>query len=296
MSSAFRITQRTLTSSTLANLQTNLVKMQRLQEEMSSGKSLQRPSDSPTGTVSALRLKADIRRSEQLARNAADGLGWLGTADTTLTDGIGLIRKARELVLSGANAATGASQREAIATEIEGIREGLLAVANTTYLKQPIFAGTATPTSAYDGAGTYQGNTGQITRTVAAGVKVEVNLNGEEVFGPTGNDVFKVLTDVADHLRNDPAELTATDLGRIDESFLRIQNALSTVGSRYHQVEAMAQRTDAIRIDATRQLSEVEGVDLPATIVELQLQEVAYQAALGATAKVIQPSLLDFLR
>jgi flagellar hook-associated protein 3 FlgL len=296
MSSTFRITQRTLTGSTLANLQTNLAKMQRLQEQMSSGRTIQKPSDSPTGAVSALRLRADVRRSEQLARNAQDGLGWLGTADTTLTDGIGIIRQARQLVLSGANAAIGPSQREAMATEIEGLREGLLAVANTTYLKQPIFAGTATPASAYDGSGAYQGNSGQITRTVAPGLKVAVNLSGEEVFGPAGNDVFTVLSDVANHLRNDPGALTATDLDRLDEAFLRMQNALSTVGSRYHQVEAMSQRNDANRLDATNQLSEVEGVDLPATIVELQLQEVAYQAALGATAKVIQPSLLDFLR
>ena len=295
MSSAFRITQRTLTSSTLANLQTNLAKMSRLQEQMSSGRSLQRPSDSPTGAVSALRLRSDVRRSEQLARNAQDGLGWLSTADTTLTDGIGMLQRARELVLSGANATIGPGQREAMATEIDGLRESFLAVANTTYLKQPLFAGTST-TAAYDGSGVYQGDSGQIMRTIAPGLKVTVNLSGPQVFGPPGDDVFDVLSDIADHLRNDPAALTATDLDRLDGSFLRIQNALSTVGSRYHQVEAMSQRTDAGRLDAVNQLSEVEGVDLPATIVQLQLQEVAYQAALGATAKVIQPSLLDFLR
>jgi flagellar hook-associated protein 3 FlgL len=296
MSSAFRITQRTLTTSTLANLQTNLAKMQRLQEQLSSGRSIQKPSDSPTGTVSALRLRGDIRRSEQLARNAQDGLAWLGTADTTLIEGMELVRKARDLALSGVNAATGPDARAAMAAEVETIRDGLLAVANTTYMKQPIFAGTATPTAGYSAAGAYQGDSGQITRTVAPGIKVPVNLSGQEVFGPAGNDAFAVLTDIAGHLRNDPAALTTTDLGRLDAAFQRMQNALATVGSRYHQIETMAQRIDSTRIDATSQLSEVEGVDLPATIVELQLQQVAYQAALGATAKVIQPSLLDFLR
>jgi flagellar hook-associated protein 3 FlgL len=58
----------------------------------------------------------------------------------------------------------------------------------------------------------------------------------------------------------------------------------------------MQDRNKANQLDAQNQLSEVEGVDLPATMVELQLQEVAYQAALGATARVIQPTLVDFLR
>ena len=94
---------------------------------------------------------------------------------------------------------------------------------------------------------------------------------------------------------SDSTGLTSTDLGQLDAGYLRIQNTLAT-GSRYHQIEIMQDRNKANQLDSQNQLSEVEGVDLPATMVELQLQEVAYQAALGATAKVIQPSLVDFLR
>jgi flagellar hook-associated protein 3 FlgL len=82
----------------------------------------------------------------------------------------------------------------------------------------------------------------------------------------------------------------------LDAGYLRIQNALASVGSRYHQIEIMQERNKANQIEAQNQLSEVEGVDLPAAMVDLQLQEVAYQAALGATAKALQPSLMDFLR
>jgi flagellar hook-associated protein 3 FlgL len=58
----------------------------------------------------------------------------------------------------------------------------------------------------------------------------------------------------------------------------------------------MQDRNKANQLDSQNQLSEVEGVDLPATMVELQLQEVAYQASLGAAARALQPSLVDFLR
>jgi flagellar hook-associated protein 3 FlgL len=296
MSSPFRITQRAVARSALRNLEPNLARMSELQQQLASGRSIQRPSDSPSGTISALRLRSDLRRSDQLGRNGDDGLGWLGQADNSLTSGLDAVRRARDLTLQGSNAAMGANEREALALEVESIRDGLLSVANTTYLDQPIFAGTAAPTAAFDANGAYQGNAGLITRTVGPGVSVQVNMVGTDVFGPDGDNLFTTLTKIASDLRGNPSQLATADLEKLDEGFLRLQNALSTVGSRYHQVELMQARTESSRVDAKNQLAEVEGVDLPGTIVELQLQEVAYQAALAATAKVIQPSLVDFLR
>jgi len=179
---------------------------------------------------------------------------------------------------------------------VDGLRQSLLAVANTKYLQQPIFAGTAGATDAYGANGTYQGDTGTSSRTIAPGVQVTVNVPGPDAFGPAGNDVFKLLSDISNDLRTNPANLSSTDLGQLDGGYLRMQNALSSVGSRYHQIEIMQARNQANQLDTKNQLSDVEGVDLPASTVDLQMQEVAYQAALGATAKAIQPSLVDFLR
>lgn len=79
------------------------------------------------------------------------------------------------------------------------------------------------------------------------------------------------------------------------QAFLALtQDAFTSVGSRYHQIEIMQARNQANPFES--QNSEVDGVDLPAAMVDLQLQEVAYQAALGATAKALQPTLVDFLR
>lgn len=292
---SLRVTQRSLTATTSANLQLNLQKMQQLQEQLSSGRQINRPSDSPTGTVSALRLRADLRRGEQLQRNATDGLGWLGTADTALTEALGTIGRARELALRGNNGSMGPEDRAAIATEVESLREHLLGIANSSYLGRPLFAGTSSAASAYDANGTYQGDTGAISRTVLDGVAVQVNVTGPQVFGPAGNDVFAVLADLADSLRNDPSAL-GDSITAIDARLLDLKTNLAQVGARYHQVETMRSRMETVRLDAQNALAEVESIDLPKTITELKLQEVAYEAALAATARVIQPSLLDFLR
>jgi flagellar hook-associated protein 3 FlgL len=296
MSSAFRITQRSISNSSLAGLQANLARLQATQAKLSSGRAIGRPSDSPTGTMAALRLRADLNRYSQLDRNADDGMARLGTADNALTDGLAILREVRDAVIQGANGSLGPTERQALALQVEGLRGSLLAVANTKYLQQPIFAGTAATATAYDAAGTYLGDAGEITRTIAPGVKVTVNATGEEVFGPAGNDVFAVLTAIADDLRNNPGNLTSSRLGELDAGYLRLQNALASVGSRYHQIEIMQARNQANQLESQNQLSEVEGVDLPAAAVDLQLQEVAYQAALGATARALQPTLMDFLR
>ena len=296
MSSAFRITQRSMSQSSLAGLQANLARLQATQAKLSSGRSISRPSDSPTGTMAALRLRSDLDRLTQLDRNADDGKARLGTADNALTDGLSILREARDAVLQGANGSLSATDREALAAQVDGLRQSLLAVANTRYLQQPIFAGTASASAAYDASGGYLGDTGAVTRTIAPGVKVTVNATGDQVFGPAGNDIFTVLSTISADMRNNPSALTTTDLGQLDAGYLRIQNALASVGSRYHQIEIMQERNKANQLESQNQLSEVEGVDLPATMVDLQLQEVAYQSALGATAKALQPTLMDWLR
>jgi flagellar hook-associated protein 3 FlgL len=303
MSSAFRITQRTMNAGVMSNLQGNLTRMQKLQEQLSSGKAIARPSDSPTDTVSALRFRADIRRSEQLARNAQDGLGWLGTADTTLTSTLTVVQRARDLVLQGGSATAGGSARDAIAAEVDGLRQNLIALANAPYLDRPIFGGTAGQDIVYDTAGAFQGTPGvtqKVERTVAPGVTVQVNLGAEEVFGPAGADLFRVLEDISAHLRSsdgtEVATLTDGDLRALDAATTRILDAVATVGARYAQVETMFDRTEDGIVQLTNDLAGVESIDLPKTITDLKLQEVSYQAALSATARVIQPSLVDFLR
>lgn len=292
---SLRVTQRSISSMATANLQHNLSQMQRLQEQLSSGRQLSRPSDSPTGTVTALRLRSDLRRGEQLVRNANDGIGWLATADTALTQSLDAIGRVRELALRGRNGSMSTEDRGAIATEVDALREHLLGIANSSYLGRPLFGGTTNGSVAYDPTGTYQGDAGVITRTVLDGLSVRVNVTGPEVFGPPGSDLFAVLADISDHLRNDPSQLAA-DLTALDQRSVGLQTGLAQVGARYHQVEVMRDRTEGARLDAQNALAEVESVDLPKAITELSMQEVAYQAALAATSRVIQPSLVDFLR
>lgn len=294
-----RVTQRSIATNTLAGLQGNLSRMADIQQQLSSGKQISRPSDSPTGTVAAMQLRGEIRDNEQWSRNAADGIGWLGTIDQALTSALGSARRARDLTLTGLNSgALTVNAAEALAAEVDQLRQGLLGFANTRYLDRPVFGGTTGGGQAYDAAGAYigPGASPPILRTVGANATVRVDQTGPEVFGPAGSDIFAVLDDISAALRSGNHTALSNGLGDLDIAMSRISGKLAEVGAGYNRLEQMQTAAEDRVISLRTSLSDVEDIDLPATIVELNLAQVAQQAALAAASRVITPSLADFLR
>ena len=292
-----RVTERSLSHNAMRGLQANLGRLSQTENQLTSGKQISRPSDSPTGTMTAMLLRSDMHTQDQYARNAQDGTNWLNTIDSALGMATDQTQRVRDLMIQGMSAGAGGSDsaRSGIATEIDQIRKSVIGVANTRYVDRPVFGGTTNGGAAYDASGSYIGDAGTVSRTVAEGTKVRVDSAGQDVFGTGDTQLFKVLSDVSDHLLNDPSQLS-NDLDRLDAALKGMQTAQASVGARSNRVETLQQTASDRQLELQGQLSEVEDIDLPKTITEMTLQQTAYQAALGATAKVIQPSLMDFLR
>lgn len=292
-----RMTQNMLAERSTLSLQGSLQRLARTQETLSTGKRINRPSDSPADSSTAMRLRVSVADQDRYLRSAQDGLGRLATMDSTMASMADNLRRANELALQGANGATSATAREALAVEVDQLREGLLSQANTTYLGRPVFGGVTPGTRAFDDAGTYVGSTaGQVTRTVADGVKLRVDLPGTDVVGPDGANLFDDLTALS-------AALRADDVAGVRVGITAMQSRLTNLGEQQARVGSVQRRADVAIQEATDRgfalrasLSEVEDADFPRTMIDLKVNEVAYQAALGATARVMQPSLLDFLR
>lgn len=296
MSSAdYRVSNQSLADRSLRNLQADMAKLADLQDEASSMKKLRKPSDSPIDMVSSLQIRADIGRNDQISRNLSDATAWLGSADSTLQSVVSQLQRVRDLVIQARNASSDDTARAGIASEIDSIRQSLLGLANTQYAGRPIFGGTASGSQAYAADGTYVGNSDAVERTIAPGVRVQVNVNGDQVFGTPGNDLFNALQAISNAVRTNPSQLDtlAPDL---DSRVQTVQVQLSEVGARYSRVESMTSQNSQDAVTMKKNLSDVEDADIAQTMVNLQTQQVAYQAALEATARVIQPSLADFLK
>jgi flagellar hook-associated protein 3 FlgL len=294
---AYRVTERSIATNVLAGLQGNLKRLGDTQQQLASGKQISQPSDSPTGAVAIMQYRGELATVQQYSRNADDALGWLGTVDSSMSSIISQVQSARGLVLTGMSSGSGGSTdaRAALAAQVDQIRASVIGVANTKYLDRPVFGGTTAGAASLDSAGAYTGDSGVVLRTVGDNVKVPVGVPGTTFFGTGSNQLFTVLSDISSNLTANPSALGG-DLDRLDTAMHTLQTAQSTVGARYNQVTQMQQAAND-RVDAlTAQLSDVEDIDLPKTISDMALQQTAYQAALGAAAKVVQSSLVDFLR
>ncbi|MEP7764571.1 flagellar hook-associated protein FlgL [Sanguibacter sp. 25GB23B1] len=295
-----RVTHQSAQRTSLANLQDNLAKMAALQAQASSGKLINKASDDPAKAAEAMALRKEQRAAEQYARNAQDGVSWLTTVDTAIQSSVDFMQRARDLTVQGANTgAVGLAAREALAVEVEGIRDALLGQANATYIGRSVFAGTANGSAFTKDAvtGEYVAATshGTVERRVGENTTVRVDADGAQVFGDGATSAFALLTSIAADLR-DPGVNVSSRITEIDTRISSMLSQASSIGARTNQLTAAQEALSTQTMTLKSDLSGVEDIDLAQTIIELQMQEVGYKAALGATARVLQPSLLDYLR
>ncbi len=292
-----RITQRAVALTSLQGLNRSLADVGKLQEQLSSGRAISAPSDSPTGTNRSMQTRADQMAVDQQARNITDAKGWLDSADSVLQGMLEAARRVRDLTVQGSN--TGAlspASQAAIGMEIAALRETLLGAANRTIQGRPLFGGVTSGTVAYDPSGGFVGQGGApILRRVSDTEAVRVDLTGPEVFGAPGNDLFALVGKIATDVTADPAALTV-HLGDLDTAIGRLLTGVSDIGARAKRIEHAEQINSEQSLVLQSRLAETESIDLPATIMQLQMRQVGYEAALSATAKSLQPTLVDFLR
>lgn len=294
-----RVTNSMVYTSTLRNLHSTLDRLQRAQTDVSTGRLVRNVSDDPAKASTAMALRNQLRRAEHHGRALSDAQGWLHTADSALVSGLDLLGRVKELAVRGATTGSNdVNAREAMVAELRTIREELLAIANTKYLGRSVFAGTADG-PAYDIAGAYQGDAAHVLREVAPGTILRANLTGEEVFGsqaqPAG-DLFAVIDRLAGAIAGgDPAAI-ATEQAHLEDARTRMATATAELGARGSRIETIRARALSDEMSLSETLSTIEDTDMAKALMEMKNRENAYQAALGAAARVFPTSLLDYLR
>ncbi|MHA7222581.1 flagellar hook-associated protein FlgL [Arthrobacter sp. RHLT1-20] len=295
-----RVTNLTMTATAQRTLQNQQSRLAELQVKASTLDKISRPSDDPSATGEALQTRARQAANEQYGRNIDDGGSWLNATDSALGQATNVLNKIRDLTVQSGNGALNQTARDAIAIELDGLGQDLLSIANTQHLGRNIFAGSSDAAGAFTpgaagSAPTYNGIPGgTVERRISDNQTVRIDVDGAKIFGDGATSVFTLVGGLAAALRTG-ADVTPK-LTDVDAAFKAVVSGRAEIGSRQAQLERAGNVNTELENTLDAQRMGIEKLDLGSVILDLKLQETNYQVALAATARVLQPSLMDFLR
>ncbi|KOY82359.1 flagellar hook-associated protein FlgL [Lysinibacillus sp. FSL H8-0500] len=307
-----RVTQSMLSSNMLRNLNNSYGKMSNYQDMLTSGRKFTKPSEDPVAAVMGMGYRVDLGKTEQYQRNLSTANSWLDSTDEALDQASSALKRVKELIVQAANDTNG-TERQKINAEMKQIKEHLRDISNTQVAGNYIFSGTHVNEPLYtdkigpqNPAVTTLGKEKTVEIDVFDGIRMSINTPGAELFGELDDFMAHVTTILDDDTKTsdeisealglqviDGAGTTIPALDSVHEKTLKMQ---ADVGARQNRVELMENRLGIGEGNIIKQMSLNEDTEYPATITNMVTQSSIHQAALSVGAKIIQQTLVDFIR
>lgn len=295
-----RVTQMMLSNQMLLNLSNNNEVLGRQQNMLATGKKINAPSDDPVGVTYAMRYSAQISHNEQYQSNVSTVKSWLDLNDTVLGQVNNVVQRAYELSVQGNTDVLTPQARNSIASEVDQLFQQAVQQGNTQFNGKYIFNGGKTDTAPYTAATatTDSADTGQIQLSVGEGVYLSVNVTGSQAFGsPTDADnLFGALKQLVTGLQTNNSTNIAAAQAKLISRLQKLQEVRADVGARANRAEAADNRLQDMNVNMKALLSDTQDADVAKVITDLKMAENVHQASLAAGARVITPTLVDFLR
>jgi len=300
-----RVTHQMIGRSITQNLRSNLAALQEKSNQLATGRYFTRPSQDPVGTYKTMQITgSSLKRNEQFRRNIGEGITWLTVTENALADSTKAIHRLRELAIA-AGSALSHGDRLAIAPEVKEILHHLVSIANTELGGLYIFGGHQTQAPPYtlteDPAGiitvNYNGDGEQRRVEIAPAQQLAVNLAGTAAFGEGVTELFQTVETMRQALlNNDTVALGGTVLSELDVNLNRLIQSRAESGARLARLNVTEERLLDEHTYLRELRSRIEDIDIAGMVTEFTMQENAYQAALATSARMIFPSLVDFLK
>lgn len=298
-----RITMNNIYGSIISNLDKLADDMRTLNETISSGRKYTTLSDDPVSLISALEIRSIIDETKQYERNVTYGMSWTDSAEIALRQTDEIQSRAREIAVQMASATQSAATRASAAVEVGHLIEQTVALGNSQVAGEYIFSGQKTNISpfTYDsvaGTVTYNGDENDIDIRVGRNNSATINKNGKDAFmdGNETSNLFTYLIDLKEALEGNDVSGIQDSLGNLSDAADYINEKIADFGAKRNKLDMKKYIYAELRLSNTERLSDIEDTDLAEAILNLQTKEVAYQAALTAASKVMQLSLVDFMR
>ncbi|SKA72717.1 flagellar hook-associated protein 3 FlgL [Clostridium sp. USBA 49] len=313
-----RVTNKMLSHSFLADMRTNLKNMQKIQEQMTSGKEIRKPSDDPAKIARAMQLHTDINANKQYNSNISDTINWLDITDTALGQLGNVLQRMSELLMQSGNAAYSSTERQSIKDEFNERIEEFTQILNTSYDGKYIFGGTRTTTKPVitdevngnknlkynidtNDESYIQSEISKINQKmkveISPGVTIDYNVSASEIIefdGKNLKDTFsKILSDLDNE--NGVLDLAGSDMEDIKKAMDNLLKKRSEVGAKQNRMESAKSKNEDETFNLTEILSKTEDIDITEKTMEYATLQTVYMSSLQTSARVIQPTLLDYL-
>lgn len=310
-----RVTNVMMIENMKYNLHTNMGKLERLQYEAAQGKRFRYPSDDPIRVTRSLKYFTDISKSEQHLRNVADATSWMTTTEAAMNELRAIVHRTHELTVQAANG-TNREELDKIKAEIDELKGSAIQLANSTYAGRRLFSGLQTDQDLLKKDGTYNidlQNSEKFEYNTGVAERIEVNTLGFSVFGSEYTDPDNPKYDVAVNvgqkpyliglLENISKNLTNKDQVEIKKDITRVKDVLDNVlkvtaefGAKTNRMKLTKNKIEDSVFNLKSLMSDNEDVSLAEAMTKLLTEENVYRASLGVTGRIVQPSLMDFLR
>lgn len=328
-----RVTSKMMTNRYLRDANTNLNNLQKLTNQLTSGKEISRPSDNPYKVARSMQLNTSISTNKQYNENIKDTLNWLDSTDEALSQVSSTLERIRTLMVSAGNAAYGTDERNAIANEVNERIGELSQILNTSFDGKYIFGGTKTTSTPVNVVQDNNGNNklvfvdkngqelelnsddkytqnqlnminSKLTSEISQGVSIEYNINSMELLvfkdsdGNTQN-TMNLLSDIITNLTSsddtDAEKITGENLNDLDKVIQNVLKARAEVGAKQNRMESAEAKNEEANLNMTDILSKTEDIDFTEKMIQYSTAQTVYQAALQVSAKILPSTLLDYL-
>ncbi|MGO8789742.1 MAG: flagellar hook-associated protein FlgL [Terriglobia bacterium] len=269
-------------------------------EQMSSGKRINNLSDDPAAVAQLILNEGQTSDVDQYLANVTTVQNSMQVADSALNSVTTALSQAISLGIEGANGTMNASNEQAIATQVSGIQQQILALANTTYDGNYLFAGTAVTTqpftedSSSPSGVTYNGNGSTNSVQIGDGEYVPTNLSGSQVFTPSGSDVFAALQGLVTALQSGGDVASATS--QLQQVFSRVNTQSTFYGATLSRLQNTQNYLTQEQLGLSSAQDNIESADMATVISNYTQTETALDASYQAAGQLSQMSLLDYLK
>lgn len=275
--------------------------MEELEQQASTGVKISAPGDDPVTAQQILHMKSLMAAGDQYSRNISNGISWLSMTEAAMDEMGNVLIRAKELTVQMANATSDAKARESGMNEIIQLRNQLIQLGNTQLNGRYVFGGFKNDTPPFDAAGAFNGTDDSITIEIDRGAFVPINYSGGNLLrggtppGSTGTDIIGTFDNLITALSaNDQAGVQA-ELPNLESALSQVLSNRTDLGARMNRLESQKNVIEEMKFSLTKVLSDKQDVDFMQVISDLTKQQTAFEAAIAASGKISQVSLLDYL-